>query len=136
MKETATWTNLAYGLAEPKEVVKRSGSTARFDGQRIFSSIYRAGQATGEFGTDNARHLARQVVLELSHVYGNDIPGVESIQDLVEKALYNADFFKTMRAYIVYREQHKALRKDQKTIIDVANSVNEYLKQTQTRVIH
>src|SRR5450756_2765865 len=37
-------------------------------------------------------------------------------------------------AYIVYREQHKRLRADRKTLMDVAASVNEYLEQQDWRV--
>jgi anaerobic ribonucleoside-triphosphate reductase len=41
---------------------------------------------------------------------------------------------KTLRAYIVYREQHKKLRSDRKTLVDVESSMNEYLQQLDWRV--
>ncbi len=62
------------------------------------------------------------------------VPGIERIQDTVEQILLDADHVKTARAYIVYREQHKRLRDDRKTLLDVGKSVNEYLQRADWRV--
>ena len=43
-------------------------------------------------------------------------------------------YFATARAYIVYREQHGRLRRDRKTMLDVAASMNEYLTREDWRV--
>ena len=48
--------------------------------------------------------------------------------------LFRSNHFKTARAYIVYREQHKKLRQDRNTLVDVATSINEYLEQQDWRV--
>ena len=61
-------------------------------------------------------------------------PAIEDIQDIVEQALIAADHLKTARAYIVYREKHKQLRADRRTLMDVAQSINEYLDQQDWRV--
>ncbi len=55
------------------------------------------------------------------------MPDIERIQDVVEHTLIGASYFATARAYIVYREQHKRMRQDRRTLVDVAASVNEYL---------
>jgi ribonucleoside-triphosphate reductase (formate) len=118
----------------PTEVVKRDGSRKRFDAAKIESAIARAGAATGEFGTDAAAQVAAQVIKVIAHRYPGNAPAIEDIQDIVEQALIAADHPKTARAYIVYREQHKRLRADRKTLMDVAASVNEYLEQQDWRV--
>ena len=48
--------------------------------------------------------------------------------------LIAADHVATARAYIVYREQHKRLRADRRTVVDVAASMNEYLERRDWRV--
>lgn len=116
----------------PSKVVKRDGHTAAFDMAKISRSIFLAGQATGEFGLDVARNLASLVASSL--VNDDKPPHIESIQDKVELALMSAGHFKTARAYIVYREQHKRFRADKKTFVDVVTSVNEYLEKDDWRV--
>jgi len=118
----------------PKLVVRRDGSEVPFDGARIGSAILRAGRATGEFDEEEAALLTRQVLKVLRHRFPHTPPQVEQIQDVVEQTLISANHFTTLRAYIVYREQRHTLRRDRKTLVDVASSVNEYLEQSDWRV--
>ena len=118
----------------PIEVIKRDGSHKRFDAAKIESALARAGAATGEYGADAAAEVTAQVIKVIAHRYPGSAPAIEDIQDIVEQALIAADFTQTARAYIVYREQHKQLRADRKTLMDVAASVNEYLEQQDWRV--
>ncbi|MEK7875206.1 MAG: ribonucleoside triphosphate reductase [Pseudomonadota bacterium] len=118
----------------PTEVIRRDGSRKRFDAAKIESALARAGAATGEFGADAAAQVTAQVIKVIAHRYPGSAPAIEDIQDIVEQALIAADFMQTARAYIVYREQHKQLRADRKTLMDVAASVNEYLEQQDWRV--
>jgi len=61
-------------------------------------------------------------------------PQIDDIQDCAEQALIVAGFIRTARAYIAYRDQHKRLRENRHTLLDVATSVNEYLDQQDWRV--
>lgn len=117
-----------------REVVKRDGSIVPFDADKIRSAIRRAGEATGEFDGDEAGLLTTQVLKVLRHKFGPAAPQIEQIQDVVEQVLISANHLKTARAYIVYREQRQKLRRDRKTLVDVASSVNEYLEQSDWRV--
>jgi anaerobic ribonucleoside-triphosphate reductase len=125
---------LALHPAMPTRVVKRDGSIVAFDEGRIRAAIRRAGQATGEFGPEEAARLSALVVKVLAHRFGGREAGIEAIQDVVEQTLIAADHFKTARAYIVYREQHRKLREDRRTLVDVASSVNEYLERRDWRI--
>ncbi|MDJ0806257.1 MAG: ribonucleoside triphosphate reductase [Gammaproteobacteria bacterium] len=119
----------------PVKVYKRDGSEAAFDAGKIKAAILKAGQATGEFDDSEAQLLTAQVVKVLTHTgYRRQVPEIERIQDIVEQVLISANHQQTARAYIVYREQHKKLREDRKTLVDVAASVNEYLEQADWRV--
>jgi len=122
-------------VTRPTRVLKRDGREVPFDAERIYSAILRAGQATGELAEDEARLLTAQVVKVISHRFGAaEPPTIERIQDIVEQALISANHLGTARAYIVYREQHKRLREDRRTMVDVASSINEYLERVDWRV--
>ena len=117
-----------------KTVNKRDGSSVSFDPAKIRSAISRAGAAAGEFDDDAAGPLADQVVKVLGRRFGGRALTIERIQDVVEQVLITADHFKTARAYIVYREQHRKLRRDLKTVVDVETSINEYVNRLDWRV--
>ncbi len=118
----------------PDMVIKRDGRQARFDAGKILSAIHHAGMATEEFSIDEARRLTLQVLKVLHHRYAESLPDIEQIQDVVEQVLITSDHYRTARAYIVYREQHGKLRRDQTTMINVETSMNEYLQQLDWRV--
>lgn len=120
--------------AQISKVIKRDGSVVVFDADKIRSAIARAGLASNEFDNNEAGMLAAQVVKVLRHTFRGDPPAIERIQDVVEQVLIAANFFKTARAYIVYRESHARLRQDRKTVVDVASSMNEYLEKFDWRV--
>ncbi len=129
-------TNRAANLATlPTRVLKRDGVKVAFDAGKIESAILRAGQASGEYGELEAGLLTAQVVKVLSHrFHGERTPEIEDIQDVVEQTLIAANHFETARAYIVYREQHRTLRADRRTLVDVAGSIDEYLDRSDWRV--
>jgi len=118
----------------PSSVIKRDGTRAGFEPGKIRSAIQRAGQASGEFNASEAELLTAQVVKVLIHKFRGDPPAIEGVQDVVEQVLISANHLNTARAYIVYREQHKKLRQDRNTLVDVATSINEYLEQQDWRV--
>ncbi|MCE5181435.1 MAG: ribonucleoside triphosphate reductase [Betaproteobacteria bacterium] len=117
-----------------KGVIKRDGTLAPFDSEKIRSAIQRAGAASGEFDANEAILLTAQVVKVLVHKFRTEPPHIEKIQDAVEQVLITANHLKTARSYIVYREQHTKLRQDRKTVVDVESSINEYLNQMDWRV--
>ena len=61
-------------------------------------------------------------------------PHIEQIQDAVEAALFGAGHRRTLRAYTVYREQHRRLRDARSTLVDVQATMDEYLQQRDWRV--
>jgi ribonucleoside-triphosphate reductase len=120
--------------AAPRQIVKRDGTRQPFDGARIVRAIALAGAATGEFGADAAQALGDEAIARIAARRTPSLPDVEQVQDIVERVLLDAGYLATARAYIVYREQHKHLREDRATLIDVGQSVGEYLEQRDWRV--
>ncbi|MCH7640715.1 ribonucleoside-triphosphate reductase [Patescibacteria group bacterium] len=98
---------------EIKKVRKRNGRLVDFDVTKIVNAAYRALLATGEGGEEDAVNIAKKVYLELLKgvsLQENFTPGVEEIQDLVERHLIFADYAQTAKAYILYRKEHEDLR--------------------------
>ncbi|MDF1589766.1 MAG: ribonucleoside triphosphate reductase [Gammaproteobacteria bacterium] len=118
----------------PHTVIKRDGQKLKFDSKKILSAIHCAGLATEDFALDEADRLTEQVLKVLCHCDTRGEVEIEKIQDVVEQVLITSDYYTTARAYIVYREQHGKLRRDQKSLIDVESSMNEYLQQLDWRV--
>ena len=115
-------------------IIKRDGGIKPFDATKIAQALERAAQVSGEFDAAEAQRLTQYLVCPKIKVQGQVTPHIEQIQDAVESALFDAGYPKTLRAYIVYREQHHKLRSDRKTLVDVESSMNEYLQQLDWRV--
>ena len=116
-------------------VIKRDGTQAAFETERIQNAIQAAIESTKECETSEVRKLTATVVhfVTKSKKTQQEIT-VEEIQDIVEFALMSAGLYRTARAYIVYREKHASLRATGGVAIDVANTINEYLRQSDWRV--
>lgn len=105
---------------------KRDGSIQDFDMCKIESAIAKAFAETGEGNREMAKkvaELAHQKVVAMCVQAGtaapdspiakkcvDGSPAVEEIQDLVEQALMEMDFYTTAKAYIIYRNERKKLR--------------------------
>lgn len=118
----------------PSHVIKRDGSIRPFDLAKITSALERAGRSSGEFDAPRAAQLAEHLVLPMIRALELGTPSIEQIQDIVETVLFDASYRTTLRAYIVYREQHRKLRLARRSLVDVEDSMNEYLEQLDWRV--
>lgn len=127
--------NWPVDLGPLSDVIRRDGERIAFDASRIAAAIAKAGEATTEFGSEEARLLTQQVVKVLKYRFSDTLaPTIEQIQDIVEQVLISSNYYKTARAYIVYREQREKARKDKKAVIDAISSINEYLDRSDWRV--
>jgi len=101
-------------LRGAKKIKKRDGSIVDFDKYKIFNAVNKAGKATGEFDETEAKQLSDIVTSVLEHKFSeNQIPNVEQIQDIIEIILIQANWARTAKAFILYREQRKKVRLEQ-----------------------
>jgi len=92
-------------------VRKRDGRVAEFDQGKIADAIFKAAQAVGGSDRQIAEELASVVTLFIERHYDTeDPPGIEEIQDLVEKVLIETGHARTAKAYILYRDKRARLR--------------------------
>lgn len=117
-----------------KQILKRDGTIKPFDPQKIVVAIAKAGKATGEFGASRAQEMVDFLVLPRLIDKAVETLHIEEVQDAVEHALFEAGYFTTLRAYIVYRESRAKARDAKKSWINVEQSINEYLDQLDWRV--
>lgn len=93
-----------------EEIKKRDGRVVEFDSSKITTAIAKAGKATSEFDEREARKLTLRVLTLAHDLRLGSVPDVEGIQDIVERVLLDSPFYKTAKAYIIYREQHAQIR--------------------------
>lgn len=88
-----------------------------FDQSRITTAIFKAMKAASEGTEDDAVKVSDRVVKGLNKKYSErDVPGVEAIQDIVEKELILSDWAKAAKAYILYRQERAKLREQRRAI--------------------
>lgn len=105
-------TTVSNGTKKLSHIIKRDGRLVDFDPKKIVEAITKSGLETKEFKRDEAARLTFKVVEELEALYdGHITPTVEQVQDIVELVLMHSKWFKTAKAYILYREEHAKLRK-------------------------
>ena len=121
-------------MVKIKKVRKRDGRVVDFDQERITNAIFKAAQAVGGKNRKLSKKLSDKVVRILEEKYPDKIPHVEEVQDVVEKVLTENGHYRTAKAYILYREQHKKIRETRKLIMDIEETMNGYLKQSDWRV--
>ncbi len=93
-----------------EKIKKRDGRVVEFDSSKITSAVAKAGKATGEFDEREARKLTLKILTLAHELHLGSLPDVESIQDIVERVLLDSPFYKSAKAYIIYREQHAQIR--------------------------
>ena len=71
------------------------------------------------FSGEQLKELTHKVVQALT----DKIPGVEQIQDTVEKVLIAGNFASTAKAYILYRAEHTKLRQARANLMDIYNEL-------------
>ena len=111
-----------------KKVVKRSGRVVPFNQKKIEIAVLKAFSTTGEGSAKDAKLVATKVSQMLGK--GKEkgyIPGIEEIQDNVEKVLMVLDFEETAKAYILYREQHRKISRTKDVCIKRVKQHTDFL---------
>ena len=126
-----------------KKIIKRDGREVIFDQSKLVEVIVRAGVETGEYGSagspqakKEARRLA-EIAVTLLVKSDHKIPSVEQVQDIVEQVLMAAGYYKTAKAYILYREKRSQDRRAERQLgvkDDLDFSVNQ-LKIMESRFL-
>lgn len=103
------------------KIRKRTGDIVQFNAQKIADAIRKANLESIDetFSREQLKQLTQNVVQSLTE----KIPGVEQIQDTVEKVLIAGNFASTAKAYILYRAEHTKLRQARANLMDIYNEL-------------
>ena len=94
------------------KVIKRDGRIVDFDATKIERAILAAFQDVDGEITDYAKEKAENIASYIEGYYldVDEIPGIEEIQDLVEKGLMSTKRKDVAKNYILYREERTKIR--------------------------
>jgi anaerobic ribonucleoside-triphosphate reductase len=96
-------------------VKKRDGKILKFEREKIVNAIFKAALSVGGDDRSIAERLADEVILYLFANRGPKLPGVEEIQDAIEKVLIERGHAKTAKAFILYRHERAKRRGESKS---------------------
>ena len=116
------------------KIRKRNGAISSFDISKIEAAIKKAFEATGATDFSDVPSLAKKVAKDVEKKAGNEIPDVEMIQDAVEEVLIREKFVEEVKAFIIYRQRRNESRANKSVVVEVANTMDEYLYQSDWRV--
>lgn len=92
------------------KVIKRDGTLVPYDSGKIIRAVESAFKSTGEVYNANELELFVDTIPTVVQVTNDGIIKVETIQDMIENWLMMNKYYKTAKAYILYREEHKNIR--------------------------
>jgi ribonucleoside-diphosphate reductase alpha chain len=93
-----------------KSIRKRDGRVVGFQSEKIAAAIAKAFNAVGTEDAGRSSELADRVVKIAEEKFPSSVPGVEDIQDIVERVLIDAGYADVAKAYIIYRQKRSEIR--------------------------
>lgn len=121
--------------AKIRSVKKRDGRVVEFAPEKITNAIFAAARSIGGKDRKLSEELASEVVARLEARYSKgEVPTVEDVQDTVEKVLVENGHYQTSKSYILYREQRRKVRDTKDMVIDVNETISQYLDKLDWKV--
>ena len=111
-------------MSKIRFITKRDGRKVPFEVAKISDAIFKAAKAVGGEDRQLADELATVVEMLLDKSYDNEAPGIEQIQDMVEKTLIETGHAKTAKAFILYRDRRAEQRAQTKVRKEVSSENN------------
>ncbi|TDE06189.1 ribonucleoside triphosphate reductase [Flavobacterium hiemivividum] len=117
-----------------KYVIKRNGECKPFEPFKIKDAIEKSFQSVSIAIDEN---IFENVLFELA---SKETWAVEEIQDLIEKILFEKNYFQVMRSFMLFRHTRKLQREHlhglnaDTTYIDSTQTIKEYIEQTDWRI--
>ncbi len=116
------------------KVKKRNWSFVTFDKTKIEKAIENAIKSVWGEDFSEVKDIASHAVKIAEKKVWKKIPSVEDIQDAVEEAIIKAGHDTVAKKYIIYREKRRTARSDRNVVVEVWESMDEYLNRSDWRV--
>lgn len=122
-----------------KKIIKRDGTVDVYRPEKIAGAISKAIEAVRGFIDEDLdkklTELTEKKLIEFQSTrHPNSIPAIEEIQDLVETTLIEANEVDIAKAYILYRSRHESIRDTDKLMLNIDETMDGYLSQSDWRV--
>lgn len=117
-----------------KYVIKRNGDYKPFETFKIKDAIIRS------FDSVTVPFDERVFENVIEAIDKKETWAVEEIQDIIEKTLFENEYFTVMRSFMLYRHTRKLQREhiqglnDDTTYVDSTQTIEEYISQTDWRI--
>jgi ribonucleoside-triphosphate reductase len=118
-------------------LLDRDGKKKEFDASKIFTAIKKASDASEkELSDDELLIITNKILRTLESKFNNtgNLVKLEEIQDIAEITLLNEGQFEIAKKYIAYRAKRAQARADKKTLIDAAQTIDEYINNVDWRI--
>lgn len=116
------------------KIKKRNWSIVTFDITKIENAIKKAIESVWWTDFSEVIDLSKNAVNLTAKRIWKNIPTVEDIQDAVEESLIKAGHDKVAKSYILYRQKRTEDRSDRNVVVEVVDTMNEYLDKSDWRV--
>jgi ribonucleoside-triphosphate reductase len=117
-----------------KYVIKRNGEYKPFEAFKICDAIAKGFESVGkEYDAD----IYQGIIQDLD---SKEVWSVEELQDLIEKQLFNKEYFDVLKSFMLYRHTRKMQRENQDgvvaetTYVDSTQTIDEYIGKTDWRI--
>lgn len=117
-----------------KFVIKRNGDYKPFESYKIKDAIEKSFESV-TIPYDESIFNSVMSSIDIKNTWA-----VEEIQDMIEKALFQKEYFTVMRSFMLYRHTRKLQREhvaglnDDTTYVDSTQTIEEYISQTDWRI--
>ncbi|SMF05002.1 ribonucleoside triphosphate reductase [Desulfovibrio gilichinskyi] len=115
----------------PTQIMKRDGRLETWSTERVAQAVFKALNASGIKDPLMAKRMARQVEKKLE---GVSIPEQEHVQNMVEEVLMDSRLHSAAKKYILYRDSRRRLRSQKDAYLDIKETIDDYLDQSDWRV--
>ena len=115
-------------------VIKRNGSYKPFESYKIKDAIEKSFKSVSVPSDESVFSIV------LNFLEQKEVWSVEEIQDIIEKTLFEKNYFSVMRSFMLFRHTRKLQREhveglnDDTTYVDSTQTIEEYISQTDWRI--
>ncbi|NHN24128.1 ribonucleoside triphosphate reductase [Flavobacterium jejuense] len=115
-------------------VIKRNGNYKIYESYKIKDAIEKS------FKSVSIPYDETIYKTVINQIEQKEVCAVEDIQDCIEKALFEKDYFSVMRSFMLFRHTRKLQREhveglnDDTTYVDSTQTIEEYISQTDWRI--
>lgn len=140
----STWREDFLGI-KPKEdeyiikhIIKRDGQLEIYNREKLVHAITGAAKAVGIEDEDLVERLVTltedKIRAMMHERHPNSAPALEEVQDCVEAVLIEERQVKLAKAYILYRAKHQNIRDTKELMLNINETMDGYLRQSDWRV--